>query len=573
MSKKWKSLYDSSRKFKDEWEIFFLWVKQSSDGSGEAFCKLCHCNLVPRLSSLQNHEKSDKHQKRQAAIPYTSALKVSPNVSDEVKRAELEIATAICCHCSTISVDHISDIIKRNGKGSTLGKINIHRTKCSKILTEVISPAYVEELKSDVLGQKFAILVDESTDVASKKLLCVVIRYFSRSEKKIVTELVELVEVSEATREALFQAIKNSIEKLGLSLKDCIGYASDGASVMTGTHNSVWSRIHEESPNCVQMKCICHSLALCVQAAFKKLPASLGFLLAEIPKWFSKSAIRREAFSTLFSIMDPCEERKGTPLPFQQASVTRWLVRGKVMNNILFNWEELKAYFMCAEKQSTPDCMYKARVLHGMLNDHINFLYMHCLTPLIAEFERVNAYFQLTDADPQSLEEELRCHYQSLCARVKNYQGEILPVEEVDFGAKFAQEVQRHLEKYPESEERIQEVKVRCLAFINEAIQQLERRLPPTQNTFKSLSALNPVKILSQFERVKFKDLPFPHLVANNFVKIEEQYRKILHVDCSEEPVFSGKIPENSTDFWSRVLRSRAKAVTSETAFGTAIPL
>lgn len=204
MSTKWKSSYDASRKYRDEWEKQFMWVKESSDGSGEAYCKSCHCNLAPRLSSLQNHEKSGKHQKKQSALSHTSALKVSPSVSDDVKRAELEIASAMCCHCSTVSVDHISDVIKRNGKGSTLGKISIHRTKCSKLLTEVISPGYVDELASDVLGQKFAILVDESTDVSSSKLLCIVIRYFSRAEKRIVTEFVEVVQVREATGEALF---------------------------------------------------------------------------------------------------------------------------------------------------------------------------------------------------------------------------------------------------------------------------------------------------------------------------------------------------------------------------------
>lgn len=552
MSTKWKTSYDTSRRFKDEWERQFMWVKESSDGSGEAYCKVCHCNLVPRLSSLQNHEKSGKHQKKQSAVSFTSTsfFKASSSVSDEVKRAELEIATAMCCHCSTVSVDHIGEMIKRSGKGSTLGKISIHRTKCSKLLTEVISPGYVDELASDVLGQKFAILVDESTDVSSAKLLCIVIRYFSRSEKRIVTEFVEIVQVSEATGESLFQAIKNSIEKLGLTLKDCIGYASDGASVMTGTHNSVWSRIHKESPNCIQTKCICHSLALCVQAAFSKLPASLGFLLAEIPKWFSKSAIRREAFSTLFKIMDPCEERKGTPLPFQQASATRWLVRGKVMNNILSNWEELKAYFICAEKQSTHDCRYKAKVLYDMLSDHCNFLYLHCLTPIIAEFEKVNAYFQATNADPQNLDEELKCHHQSLVTRIKNYKGETLPMDLVDFGARFALEAQSFLEKFPQYEEKIQQVKVDCLSFINEAVLQLEKRLPPTRDTFKKLSALSPVNVLSQIQRAKFKDLPFPHLIENNFIKIEEQYRKILHVNWAEEAMFSGTIPEDTAAFW-----------------------
>lgn len=47
-------------------------------------------------------------------------------------------------------------------------------------------------------------------------------------------------------------------------------------------------------------------------------------------------------------------------------------------------------------------------ILHEMLSDQLNYLYMQCVSPIIAELERVNAYFQSTDGDPQSLEEELR---------------------------------------------------------------------------------------------------------------------------------------------------------------------
>ena len=40
------------------------WVKQASDGSSDAFCKLCHANIAQRLSTLKNHESSAKHIKR-----------------------------------------------------------------------------------------------------------------------------------------------------------------------------------------------------------------------------------------------------------------------------------------------------------------------------------------------------------------------------------------------------------------------------------------------------------------------------------------------------------------------------
>ena len=113
-----------------------------------------------------------------------------------------------------------------------------------------------------------------------------------------------MVEVTEATGESLFQALKAALEGIGLKLANCFGFASDGASTMVGVRNSVWTRMKEVSPNCTMMKCICHSLELCTQHAFEVMPANLGFLLKEIPKWFSKSTTRREAFKELLIVMD-----------------------------------------------------------------------------------------------------------------------------------------------------------------------------------------------------------------------------------------------------------------------------
>ena len=86
---------------------------------------------------------------------------------------------------------------------------------------------------------------------------------------------------------------------------------------MVGQHNSSWSRIKVVSPSCVQMKCICHSLALC-EEAFRKLPSHISHLPSEVPWWFCNSVLRRDAFHQLFKVMDPNEERNGTPSPFEK---------------------------------------------------------------------------------------------------------------------------------------------------------------------------------------------------------------------------------------------------------------
>ena len=234
------------------------------DGSENSFCQLCHAIMQPRLSAVVSHEKTKKHQQKVRAAASTLPLPVvrTQRVAENVRHAELQLAIFTACHMSFQAVDHLGEVITHNGEGSPLGRIKLHRTKCSKLVTEVVAPALKEELREDIKGKKFAVLIDESTDVASHKLLCVVLRYFSEREGQILTEFLDLLQVVEATGEVLFNALKESLTNIGLSLVDCIGFGCDGASSMVRKHNSVWSHIKQESPNCLLVSCICHSLAL-----------------------------------------------------------------------------------------------------------------------------------------------------------------------------------------------------------------------------------------------------------------------------------------------------------------------
>ncbi|KAF0303512.1 hypothetical protein FJT64_024502 [Amphibalanus amphitrite] len=168
------------------------------------YCTAGWLSGVLRDAGLVQEGKVTTHSLRIGFATAVAAAGVSENVireSEEVKRAELEIAAAMCCHCSVSSVDHISDLMKKHGKGSTLGKINLHRTKCGKLITEVISPSFRKELIDDVKGEKYSLIVDESTDVATNKNLAIVIRYFSKKEKRIMTDFVGLVPLQLANKD------------------------------------------------------------------------------------------------------------------------------------------------------------------------------------------------------------------------------------------------------------------------------------------------------------------------------------------------------------------------------------
>lgn len=121
---KWKGSYESGRTYHVEWEKEFPWVSKAKDGTQQAYCKLCHKGLQPRKGTLKNHAESKEHAQRASSLSSSStsssmfqSFKKTSVDSDKLKRAELQLAVGITCHCPVIAVDHLSEIIKLNGGG------------------------------------------------------------------------------------------------------------------------------------------------------------------------------------------------------------------------------------------------------------------------------------------------------------------------------------------------------------------------------------------------------------------------------------------------------------------------
>ena len=428
-----------------------------------------------------------------------------------------------------------------------------------RLIDFVVAPCLKDELKNDLQGKKYSILLDESTDRSTTKHLSICIRYFSEKKNGIESVLLSLVSVVSTTGESLFGALKNCLAEFNLTLSDCIGFCSDGASNMVGVHNSVWSRVKLEAPHCVLFKCICHSLALCVEKAFKGMPSNVGYLLGEIPAWFSRSSLQREEYKEVFNKMASEEDNdvnsSSCKLPFLTLCPTRWLVRGEVLQRILQNWNDLKVYFTSATFDQ--GCRYKARTLNDLLLDDINYLYICFLTPIVNEVDKINKFFQATNADPEAMTQQLHLHYLALKRRVVDTNGNQLVISRVDFGSKFQSESLRCCREHvsnPNFAVQLLNAKERCKTFMLELLNQIEKRLPANKEVFSSLSFLKPDRVLSHVNRATFSQLPYQGLLhEKNVDEIEEQYRKVLLQPWTDEEVFHPKVPEDPIKFWAAV--------------------
>lgn len=550
---KWDKKYEKGRKYKVEWERNFAWVSASTEENDKAFCRLCRRSIIAKRHALIQHESSASH--KSCIASGTTSKPLTAFFKKDQKRAtqevELMLAVQTACHASIRTIDHLGEILVKYGKKSAFANIKLHRTKCTKLITEVIGPVFKESMLDDVTDKKFSLIIDETTDVSSEKELAIIIRYYSETNQKITDSLLELVPMCSATGETIYNAINDALVKCNLDLTQCIGLGCDGASTMVGQYNSVWSRIHEHNPNCVLMRCICHSLALCIQHGFDKLPSNLGYLLQEIPAWFAHSKLRREEFKSLYE--DMTDESPNSDMPFTKLSQTRWLSRGKVISRIYQNWDVLQRYFSAIN--SDPQKLngaqrYKAREILNMIHDKANHLYLTFALPIITEFERVNAFFQSDKADPNVALSELNLHFRSLKARVYDTKGNERAISLVDFGAKFVSECQASLKSLPT--DTLELLKLRCLGMLKECIAQVEKRLPEQKNVFMGLAALGPDVVLNQIQRCKFVNLPFQYLLSENFQVIEDQYRQVIHIDWRDQ-FPDNKIPPGSEAFWSGV--------------------
>lgn len=70
--------------------------------------------------------------------------------TDSLKKAEQQLAVVVCCHSSIATIDRLSEVIENNSAGSKLENMRLHRTQCSMLISNVISPSLEEDLRKKV---------------------------------------------------------------------------------------------------------------------------------------------------------------------------------------------------------------------------------------------------------------------------------------------------------------------------------------------------------------------------------------------------------------------------------------
>lgn len=467
-------------------------------------------------------------------------------------------------------MDHLSELFGEMFPDSEIAKgYSCKRTKTAQLIYDVMAPSFEKQLLTDIKKTSelsgntvFSLIIDESTDITTEKLLAVAVKFYCINNDKLKTKFLCSVRLSGETAEDIFNSLCQSLIDLNLNIKDILGFAADTTNVMFGRNNSVVSKIKNVNPNCIFVKCVCHSCALAVSYACKKLPRALDQVVKETHNYFSHSSKRQREFVEFQEFAD---SQLHTILRHYEI---RWLSLHACVNRILEQWDALKLYF---QQEHLVEHNHSASFLHESFENKqikLYFLFLDYILPIV---NKLNVVYQGNDCNVQTIYRDISDMFKSIfsCYMKASYV-RATSIEDVDpnstvnfveindlyLGVKVSKEITL-LRNQSFNVTIIKDFLQRCQSFLIELCTQLKNRLPTNERIFFELRFMDPqIAVYENFSSLINVTERFPNIVTNDTQKqlIDEEYRQMKY-DQDVQNLMCGTSTGtvNCEQFWSKV--------------------
>ncbi|XP_072398863.1 zinc finger protein 862-like [Diabrotica undecimpunctata] len=315
------------RKFRDSWLAPFSWLKL--EPNGQKMCKVCNKSIEGSKTHLERHQQNSRHKQLLKQVTSTGNIEnlLQNNeqhaFSTSVKKAEYKLVMGLVVEHNSpmLLMDHVPKLLASTVPDSKI----IKSLACGRTKTTNMIHMLKREAESVLIAKlqvtKFSIIIDETTDISTRKCLAILVRYLDKTSYSVMDSLFTLVEVEECTADGLTSAILNVLNTLNINLQNVIGFAADNASVMMGEFGGVQAKLKEKiNTNIFVIGCICHSLHLCASEASKKIPSCIEEFVQDVYNYISWSPKRLKVYSQFQKFLEI------KPHKILKLSQTRWLL-------------------------------------------------------------------------------------------------------------------------------------------------------------------------------------------------------------------------------------------------------
>lgn len=256
----------------------------------------------------------------------------------------------------------------------------------------------------------FGLMTDETTDVGVSSQLITFVQYFDTESGTVETKFLSaqdvLKEHDAANAQAIYDLLKEELLSSQLDIKDMMGLATDGASVMVGIREGLASKLKRDNPCIISIHCVCHKLALACTDSNEdtKYIKDVSDILRQTWKHFENSPKRMALLMKVLTNLNKVKVsstngKKVLAKKLKKACKTRWLSFDKSV-------EAMKQQYCgvmqtLQELDSTHNDATAAGLLKKMKNaKFIGALYilaevLPVLSSLSLTFQRSNINFSL----------------------------------------------------------------------------------------------------------------------------------------------------------------------------------
>ena len=194
-------------------------------------------------------------------------------------------------------------------------------------LGEVISGCIFNEIRA---SQFFALMADETTDVAVIMEVIVYARFLSK-QRKIKMAFIGMIGIPDGCAATIMGVLTKICDDDNLDLEHkMVAFGRDGASVMIGHRNGVSALLKQVAPWIIATHCVDHRLALATAQAADEIPYVKKFkaILGQLYRFYSYSGV---CMAGLKEIQDVLNDPR---LKLTEVKDVRWLFHERAVSNL-----------------------------------------------------------------------------------------------------------------------------------------------------------------------------------------------------------------------------------------------
>lgn len=327
---------------------------KTTESKSEVYCGICSSKFsigAGARSDITRHVDAAKHQTALNARASTPKVTTYFSSSLDLTTAAREGVWAYHVAKTNHSFNPCDCESKIFRKCFDMKTFYCGRTKCHAIVTNVLAPYIIEEIKSDLNNAHHLTVTTDASNHGNIKMLPVLARFFIPTSG-IRIKMLEFSSQRGETSQIIANLIMQTADDFQIKNK-IVAFCGDNApvnfgSVERGGQNNAYYHLKQWKKSLIGIGCAAHIAHNALKFACDAMPIDVECIVVKIYSYFYIYTVRIEALKELCSGMDDVHYKN-----LLGYAKTRFLAMAPAIDRILNLFDALKSFFLRLKGENT----------------------------------------------------------------------------------------------------------------------------------------------------------------------------------------------------------------------------